>query len=250
MVEGLEAGLTQKSVQRFFLDKQGRPYSLDGGDLSSSPDKFETLVAVGPEALRYLQPRCGNVPLFYAMVLNPEKIFDPQCPIPCGVSLNIPVHDLLSAIIQTFPAMTSLGVLFDPANNQAWYNEANHEAEQLGLELVPLQVNRRKGKLAMQGDFNLPDGVLFIPDKSIISKAIIQYVITQSALRKVPAIGYNQFFYASGAALTLQINYYAVGQQVAQLIEQHRVADNCSIAFPPAFDIRVNTKILHSLQHN
>lgn len=247
MVEGLESALVNRTVQRFFLDRRGQPYSLSGGDISSASDSFDTLVAVGPAALRYLQPRTGSVPLVYGMVLNPQNVISDQYPLPSGISLNIPVQAHLSAIARTFPTMTRLGVLFDPANNQPWYDEAGRVAAQLGLELVPLQISRHYGKLTMVGDFNSPDGVLFIPDKSIISKAVIQYVITQAALRNIPVIGYNQFFYDNGAALALTINYYAVGQQVAQLVEQHAAVNNSSKTYAPAFDIHINDDVLKSL---
>jgi hypothetical protein len=180
MVEGLESRLGNQPVQRFFLDDQGKPYSLGDRGAKLVPSQYAALVAVGPEALRYLLPRTGTVPLIYGMVLNPELVIGADDKLPCGVSLNIPVRAQLSTIRQHLPAVARLGVLFDPENNQAWFENAATVAASMGMQIVPLRVNRQSAKLDIIGDFSLLDTILFIPDKSIISKAVIQHVIKQA----------------------------------------------------------------------
>jgi len=240
MVEGLESRLGNLPVQRFFLDDQGKPYSLGDRGATLDEAKFSVLVAVGPEALRYLLPRAGAVPLVYGMVLSPENVVGAAGKLPCGVSLNIPVKSQFAAIRQHFPAVARLGVLFDPENNRAWFENASAVAASMGLELVPLRVNRQSAKLDILGDFSSLDVILFIPDKTIISKAVIQHVIKQAVLHRTPVVGYNQFFHDSGAALNLIIDYPMAGQQVAAQVQQLLAGDRCQGTVAPNFTPRVN----------
>jgi putative ABC transport system substrate-binding protein len=246
MVEGLESRLNA-TVQRFFLDEKGRPYSLAGRSSILNPQQYDALVAVGPEALYYLQPRVGATPLAYGMVLNPRKVVSDQQWQPCGVSLNIPAEAQLAAILRQLPGLKRLGVLFDPANNQAWFNGAVAVAAVKGVELLPLQISRQGGWLEQGGDFSRLDAILFIPDASIISKAVIQYVIKQGVVNNTPVIGYNQFFHDSGAAFTILIDYRKVGGQVARQVEQLLAGEKCEGAVPQ-YEVLVNEDVWRALK--
>ena len=247
MVEGLESRLNAPS-QRFFLDETGRPYSLSGRNATLNPQMYDVLVAVGPEALQYLHSRAGGIPLVHGMVLNPRNVIvDPQWQ-PCGVGLSIPVEAQFASILRYLPSIKRLGVLFDPGNNQGWFKGAAVVAVAKGFELIPLQVSRQGGKLEMIGDFSRLDAILFIPDKSIISKAVIQYVIKQGILSNTPVIGYNQFFYDSGAALNFLIDYHRVGQQVARQVERLLAGEKCEGETPPLYEAVVNEEVWRALK--
>jgi len=185
--------------------------------------------------------------LIYGMVLNPELVIGAADKLPCGVSLNIPVRAQLSTIRQHLPAVARLGVLFDPENNQAWFENAATVAASMGMQIVPLRVNRQSAKLDIIGDFTKVDTILFIPDKSIISKAVIQHVIKQAVLHRIPVVGYNQFFYDSGAALSFIIDYPTVGHQVAAQVQQLLAGDKCQETIAPSFATRVNEDALRAL---
>lgn len=247
-VRGIENTLSDKRVQRFFLDDRGNPYSLASSGIGLKSEAYAALVAIGPEALRYLQPRSGNTPLVYAMVLNPDNVLDPQHTDPCGVSLNIPVDKQLHEIRQAFPGLQSVGVLFDPANNATWFRRAEKVAASLQIELTPLQVKRSAGRISIIGHFTRPEALLFIPDKSIISKVIIQYVIKKAATRGVPVIGYNRFFYDSGAAMVFSIDYHDVGEQTAGLVMAAIESGGCSVQAVPTIETRINDIVLGSLK--
>lgn len=246
MVEGLEAEINQP-VQRFFLDQEGRPYSLGGRNATLNPQMYDALVAVGPEALQYFNSYVGKSLLIYGMVLNPENVIDVPQEQLCGVSLNIPAVSQFFSISQYLPNLKRLGVLFDPKNNQVWFKDSIAVAEARGFELVPLQVNRQGGRMEMVGDFTRLDAILFIPDKSIISKAVIQYVIKQGVVKNIPVIGYNQFFYDSGAALSFLIDYHKVGKQVAHQAQRLLAGEKCEEAVFSDYKVFVNDDVWRSL---
>jgi len=246
MVEGLESRI-HDPVQRFFLDEEGKPYSLGGRNATLNPQMFDALVAVGPEALHYLKTQAGSTPLVYGMVLNPDNVVDDPQKMPCGVSLNIPAAAQFSSILQHIPDLKRLGVLFDPGNNQAWFKSAAVVAADRGFDLIPLQVSRQGGRLNMVGEFARLDAILFIPDKSIISKAVIQYVIKQGVINNTPVIGYNQFFADSGAAFNFLIDYQRVGQQVAAQVELLLAGEKCEEAVSSKYEAVINEEVWQSM---
>ncbi len=246
MVEGLESRI-KDPVQRFFLDEAGKPYSLSGRNATLNPPMYDALVAVGPEALHYLKAQAGSTPLVYGMVLNPDNVVDGPQALPCGVSLNIPAAAQFSSILQHIPYLKRLGVLFDPDNNQAWFENAAAVAADRGFDLLPLQVSRQDGRLNMVGEFSRLDAILFIPDKSIISKAVIQYVIKQGVINNTPVIGYNQFFADSGAAFNFLIDYQGVGQQVARQVELLLAGEKCEADVSAKYEAVVNEEVWRSM---
>jgi len=246
MVEGLESRI-HDPLQRFFLDDEGKPYSLGGRNATLNPQVFDVLVAVGPEALHYLKTQSGTTPLVYGMVLNPDNVVNDPQKMPCGVSLNIPAAAQFSSILQHIPDLKRLGVLFDPGNNQAWFQNAAAVATDRGFDLVPLQVSRQGGRLKMVGEFSRLDAILFIPDKSIISKAVIQYVIKQGVINNTPVIGYNQFFADSGAAFNFLIDYQGVGRQVAKQVELLLAGEKCEEAVSSKYEAVINEEVWQSM---
>ncbi len=249
-VNGLESALGSRPVQRFFLDNQDVPYSLVGPATTLEPDQFAAMVAIGPDALRYLSTRHGDTPLLFAMVLNPQHIIQDISSVSCGVTLNMPIKAQFESISQVFPWLTRLGVLFDPLNNQEWFDQARPIAADMGIELVPLQVKADAGRLEVVGNLSRSDALLFIPDKSISSKVVIQHVIKQAVLQRIPVIGYNQFFLDSGAAAGFIIDYAGIGTQLANLLTKKLTEGRCDGLTPPDFTLRINDEVSRYLRLN
>jgi putative ABC transport system substrate-binding protein len=90
------------------------------------------------------------------------------------------------------------------------------------------------------------DCIWLIPDQTVISESISQYIIKQAVLKKVPVVGYNRFFYDSGAAMAFVFDYKALGRQSADLImDVLRQAESGTRA--PVFDVWLNTSVLEKL---
>ncbi|MCX5875945.1 MAG: hypothetical protein NT087_06580 [Deltaproteobacteria bacterium] len=160
----------------------------------------------------------------------------------------MPAEAQFASILRQLPKLRRLGVLYDPANNQVWFTAAAAVAAARGFELVPLPVRRQEGKLAMASDFSRLDAILFIPDTSIISRSVIQHAIKQGVVHNTPVIGYNQFFYDSGAAFTLLIDYRTVGQQVARQVERLLAGEKCDGVASPSHELVINEEVWRKLK--
>ncbi len=245
MVEGLESSLNTP-ICRIFFDTNRRPYSADPRIEKVKPELFKAIVAVGPGALRYVTLHRWPGPVVFGMVLDPEKI-DHRGAVPCGVSLNIPYQQEIVAIHRVFPDVRRLGVLFNPANNEAWFEKARETAGTCGIVLTALTVQEQSDISHFFEDDDLHvDAVMFIPDRTVISKAVIQFVIKKAILLGIPVIGYNRFFHDSGAALSFAIDYRAIGEDVALQLKALLRGQPCAL-LAPRYKLLLNMRAVSNL---
>ena len=245
MVQGLEENLEQPST-RIFLDKTGKPYSRENRLQELKPSGFEVMVAVGPQALSYLRDRHWPGTVLYAMVLNPERFFWEGARV-SGISLNLNPWKQLLTVARIFPEIKRLGILFNPAKNQKWFQQAKTVMTLKRLVLVPLEVNQRSDIPKL---FTPPgphvDAILFIPDQTVISKSMISYVIKESLRLGIATFGFNRFFYESGAALSFIIDYHKIGREMAYMVRTSAKGGHGASTGPP-FSVLLNRKAIKTL---
>ena len=106
----------------------------------------------------------------------------------CGISLNIPVEEQLRAIRSGLPDVRRIGLLFDPSVNGDLFAEAAASAARLGLSLIPLEVSSKPGiPGVLDRSWGRIDALWFVPDQTVISESIVEYVTRESIFNKVPA---------------------------------------------------------------
>lgn len=245
MVEGLEARLGLPVV-RYFLDPDGRPYTLATGATSLSDQDYAAIVAVGPSALVALttgQIEIGAKPLVYGMVADPEALTGGR-PGLCGIPLRIEPEEQFSAIKRLMPSVRRLGIIYDPANNSAWLNNVIPLADRHRIKLVPLPVKARSDiDSVLAGISDRIDALLFIPDATVTARPIIEYVIKQTLRAKIPVIGYNRYFHEIGAAISFVINYRAMGESTARMLQDILSGATCPVP-PPTYEVLSNEQVL------
>ncbi|MBW2217808.1 MAG: hypothetical protein JRF34_11560 [Deltaproteobacteria bacterium] len=184
------------------------------------------------------------------MVLNPEKVLGPKELNPekvlgpkeggCGIPLNIPVQTQIEMIGRGLPSVRRLGLLYDPEFNADFFRRAVDAASFLDLTVIPLRVSSKKDiPSALTRGWKDLDALWLIPDRTVISQSIIKFLIKEAFLRKLPVVGYNRFFYESGAALAFVFNYRELGQQCAQKALEILSGEDCHDT-PPLFHVWIN----------
>ena len=242
MVEAMKA-----DVQVFYLEK---PERSGRGDLARrlGSEKFDLFMAVGPDAARFVwdEIRSEGVPRLYCLVLNPEKLFVPARDVH-GISLNIPVQVQVNIIGTALPGLKRIGLLYDPDHNARFFREVAEQAGLFGIRVVPLEVHSKKDiPSVLRRSWKGVDAVWLIPDRTVISETIIQYVIKEAFVRKIPLIGYNRFFYESGATLAFVFDYKELGRQCA--IEARKIlSGEVPRNIPPIFQMWVNGRVAGKL---
>lgn len=183
----------------------------------------------------------------YAAVLDPESV--PELPADaCGISLRIPVTQQVETIARTFPDVTRVGLLFNPANNGWFFDAARQASRDPGLEIVPLRVDDRSRIASLlKQQLGRIDLVWMIPDQTIISEKIIHYVIQQALYQNTGVIGYNPFFTRSGALFSFEFDYRELGRQAGEKLIALMDTGTCPEG-PPEYITVVNEKVARKLQ--
>jgi putative ABC transport system substrate-binding protein len=215
----------------------------------SLEDQADLVAAIGPEAAAFVWETFpdASVAKVYAVILNPEKVI-PGSRSAIGISLNIPAADQLRAIRQGLgPSVRRIGIFFDPALNSDFFAAAGAAAMEMDADLVPMAVTSRKDiPFLLEECWDSVDCIWLIPDQTVISESISQYIIKQSVLKNVPVVGYNRFFYDSGAAMAFVFDYEALGRQSADLITDV-LRQAASAPRNPAFNVWLNAAVLKKM---
>ena len=234
-------------VDTFLMDK------LTVGDIDSMKqsirrEPYDLLLTVGPQASSFAWslPRNTEYPVIYSMVLNPEKLPDAPSPA-CGISLSIPVAVQLQTISQKLPSLRRIGLMYDPGNNAAFCDAAERLAAGAGMTVVPIKISSRKAiAQALTGSWGKIDGLWLIPDRTVISESIVRYIIKQALLNNMPVVGYNRFFYDSGAAMSFVFDYTEIGEQSGRLALKMLASRKCETG-GPVFQTWINERVLEKL---
>ena len=211
--------------------------------------QFDVYLAIGPEALRFLLDHFGSKSFLklYSIVLNPQKILDLENNF-CGIPLNIPVQEQLRMIASGIPSVRKIGLIYDPSQNEVFVKNAAHSASMRGMEILPLKIADRKEIPALlKNHLTNMDALWLIPDRTVISESIVRYVIKEAFMKKVPSIGYNRFFYESGALMAFVFNYQELGKQAAQKVLTALSGRVCSDS-TPLFQAWINKRVAGKLE--
>jgi len=204
-------------------------------------DDRDAVVYIGPEAARLLKD--GGIASgvnIVLMVLEPDKLLgDPHL---CGVDLRVPLEVQFDRMVKRFGKGVKVGVLYDPGENGELVKSAETEAVMAGLELRPLPVASRKevGRV-LEMNLSRIDILWFIPDSTVISEAVVGYLIKTALLQGVASVGYNHFFMERGAVMSFTVDYEEVGRYGAAMVRQAVRGDGCSLV-PPPFRVEWNEK--------
>jgi putative ABC transport system substrate-binding protein len=250
-VDGLHGQLDafmDADVEIIMLDRYSEKARADLADRFIKDGGVDLAVAIGPEAADFVWGafQAAAFPKIYSIILNPEKVIN-DIDTATGISLNIPPADQLNAIRQGLPAVGRIGIFYDPVYNSDFYAKASEAAFEIDVDLVPMIVSTRKDiPFLLEECWDSIDCVWLIPDRTVISESIAQHIIKQAVLKKVPVVGYNQFFYDSGAAMAFVFDYKDLGRQTAGV-----VSDVLRLkAFEsrvPVFKVWLNKKVLEKL---
>lgn len=248
-VEGLSRVLEAAGIAPdvfTFDDYVGKREALLREKMLQKP--FQCYIAVGPEAARYLWTEINrpNAIMLYTMVLNPEKILPSDRPL-CGISLNLPIQTQVRTIAAALPLARRIGLLFDPHYNEPFFSQSKQALEETGRDITPMKVSSSKEIPEVLDRFLKEVDILWmIPDPTVISESIIQYVIKQALMDGKPVIGYNTFFYESGAALNFIFNYADLGEQTGELVLDLLKTGDCARP-DPKFSLWVNREVVQRL---
>ena len=218
-IEGFKQGFSQGSFSEYSIDEdyKERGRSVVDGAVKGGGD---LILSVGPQATYLLGTFSSSIPKIFTMVKNPEKLFG-SGKVYHGVSLDIPIELQLEQIKSTFPKRKRIGILFSRENNQQTIDLLLPKALALELDLVPVPITSTKeipdSLKSLQTDIDI---LWIIPDRVVGSEKILKYIIKSMINKKIPVVGFNEWFAQNGAILSFSLDYEAIGKQTAVLAQR------------------------------
>lgn len=173
---------------------------------------MDLVFALGSRATQLASERFPDRPVVATMVLPLAQL--QALPNVTGVALEFPAKAQLDWMRRILPSAGRIGVLYDPAQNQAWVDAARRAAEAEGLTLLPIPVNSAKElpgglkRLAREAD------VLWaISDNTVYSSQTLKQVLLSSFRNKIPVVGLSRSWVKAGAFYALDWDYQDLGRQ-------------------------------------
>lgn len=198
----------------------------------------------GVKAAKAAQLEILDIPIIYAMVLDPAK-YGLNTSNMTGILLEVPLERQLALIR---PLLTSLplkrvGALYDPSKTGHVIEEIKRLTKQQSMEFLPAQVgSERDVPGALRTLLPSVGALMLVPDSTVLTDESLRFILNSSLEARVPAIGFSREFTKSGALLCLSVNYHDIGRQAGQLAR--RILDG-QVVLPakPLAPDRIETSI-------
>lgn len=231
----LQAGTEARvlRVHSFQSDKEDAVSAM----LAARKDPNAPLVTVGSRATRAALEAPGNAPVIACMVVDAGDLEGEENA--TGVLLDFPIETQLAWIRRFSPKSQSIGVLYNPAENQARIEEAKRAAESLGLRLVAREVRRPQDlpdaldSLAREADL-----LWGLTDQTVLSRQTAQAILLFSFRNRMPFTGLSASWVKAGALYALDRDYRDLGAQCGEMAAKVMKGRSPS-TLPPAIPRKV-----------
>lgn len=197
---------------------------LDAGRkaLAEMRGKFkpELILVVGIWALQLVAEQPSDVPVVYAMVLNPPSVIGDDRKNITGASMNVPVKSTMEMLRRLGPQIRRVGVIFDQSKTGYLVKRAESAARDEGLQLVAKAIGASHEAIAALDSLQEAgiDAIWIPPDETVLAPEVIQQILLISYSKKLPVLGLSQNQAQLGAIVSLQFGSSEdIGKQAAEL---------------------------------
>ena len=213
----------KKSLRHRIAAEYNMEGNLDRGREILSEIQFKVkpdlIFAVGIWALQVVINQTTNLPVVYAMVLNPPSIIGDGARNVTGASMNVPVEQTIRLFKQLGPQIRRVGVVFNRAKTGYLVRLADAVAQEEGLQLIANEIRSPREAIpaldSLQGRI---DALWILPDETILAQEVVQYMLLFSYRDKVPLLGLSERQAEMGALLSLSFGSSEdIGRQAGEL---------------------------------
>ncbi len=197
---------------------------------ASSKPEFMVAIAT-PSAQTIMKAKTDSSTLAFVAVSDPEAINLTNREDIIGVADNPPIEELIEKLMQIFPDIKNMGVIFN-------YGEVNSvkTVEKLEKILKDRNITLKRVTITNSNDiksaFNKLIGevsLIYIPQDNTVVSALAS-MVSMSRTNKIPLIANDPTLVDQGVMLALGTNYFKSGKQlghmIADLIEGKKLEKN------------------------
>jgi putative ABC transport system substrate-binding protein len=183
-------------------------------DVSTS--KPDLVLAIGPSATEFARRNLPGQPVVSSLVLKRDGLAG--APNVTGVYLEFPPAVEFQWLQRILPDLTRVGVLFNPAENEAHVKEAATAASELGLRLRERRV-RTPSELpvslkSLENDIEVLWG---LADTIVLTPETVRPILLFSVRNRIPFVGLSEPWVKAGALYALDRDYEDIGRQCGDI---------------------------------
>ncbi|MBI5682158.1 MAG: hypothetical protein HZC45_03170 [Deltaproteobacteria bacterium] len=206
--------------------------------------KYKVIVALGTEALKDVKGLADrDTYIVYSFVANPFDIG----PVPnsTGVTLFAQFEKSLKTMTAINPSVKRLGVVYNPASSTYMLQELKYSALKLGLQLNVQSAQTPSDAIKkIQGIEKNIDAFMLIPDATLYTSQVVDYILLSGFRNRVPVIGFTGWHIKKGALMSYTFDTTYLGRQIGRLVADVLVGKKTSFLYPPDYltlEINLNT---------
>ncbi len=241
-----------QDVLRGFRDACGcdaREIKLSNGEglagiLSRKP---EAVVAIGTSVFKKVR-MLTDLPIVYTMVVPSEAALSQNRNL-SGVSMDISPQVYLSTMLEMFPAVKRVGLLYDPRHTAEFVEAALKASQAAGIELVTKQVHAPSAiPAALQEMHGKLDVFWMVPDPTLVTPEMVAYLLLFSFQHNVPVFSFSKKYLEQGAIASLDVDPYDMGVQAGEIVKRLSAGDTGAIrVYARKYRLTINAKVAAKL---
>jgi putative ABC transport system substrate-binding protein len=176
--------------------------------------EWDLILTLGTPASKVMSENIENIPVVFSVVLFPERNHIKGENV-TGASLDIPVGIQLENLKAVVPDKKTIGVIYNPEENEDTMRKARQIVGGMGLILKTFPVKSTK-EIPRIKEMGI-DALWLIPDTVVSQPAIIGHILRSSLRYKVPVMGVSRSYAKAGALLALSCDYEDIGRQSGEM---------------------------------
>jgi putative ABC transport system substrate-binding protein len=194
--------------------------------------KPDLILALGILATKTISGKITDIPIIAGMVLRSDHLLKP--PNVTGVVLEYPLDTQFKWLKRFLPEAQTVGVIYNPEENQERIDEANVFLNGMGFTLYAQKVNDPKEiPLALERLAKRADVIWGIPDKVVYNSQTAKHILLFSFRNRIPFIGLSSAWVKAGALYALDWDYADVGRDCGEMTLEVLQGGEKGL-FPPA----------------
>lgn len=189
------------------------------------------LLTLGTAATQRARQDLTTVPIIAGLVLSADEF--KGVPNMSGVTLEFPVALQLEWLRRFLPTAKTIGVIYNPAENQQRIEAANRVALELRLKLESQPVrDTRELPTALETLAKKIDVLWGVVDELVLTPQTAKHILLFSFQNRIPFVGLSTAWVKAGAFYALDWDYTDLGMQCGEMAL--KVLQGTSIkALPP-----------------
>ncbi len=195
---------------------QGNPAAAHDVFADIKKNGARLVVTLGSAATQAAVREVGHLPLMATMIVAADDIKPASNA--TAVLLEFPLDIQMQWIRRIVPAVNSIGVLFNPKENQTKVSNALRIAKETGLTLVTQAVDTPRALPdALENLSRNVDALWGISDSIVMTPQTAEPILLSTLRNKIPLAGLSTSWVKAGALYALDRDYLDIGAQCGEV---------------------------------